>query len=365
MSILVKIKDMIIFKDEQYNSFPNVIRREDGTLLVGFRQARDFHKKTIHIDPSSKAVYVTSNDEGTTWQKKTNDIYDDFVYGVQDPCLNQLNDGTIFATFFMWKVFKKNDLTEILSSDRVMEDKFIARVDGSYSIRSYDGGETWDEPILIDFTGKSSIAVRGNIVVLDDGAIILPVYGNDNIGELSKVILLKTYDMGRSWEKLSVIPQIEGYNYYEPNIYRTESGKLVVFIRSYKTGEKSVYEPDSVKLSPLITSESIDNGKTWTQPIIREVYSPSPFHPLRLKSGNVILTYGYRYKPYGLRAIMLDAECTDFSSDNEVTLRDDGLSGDIGYTCSVLLDNGDVLITYYYYEEDGYRYIAGTICREV
>jgi sialidase-1 len=77
-------------------------------------------------------------------------------------------------------------------------------------------------------------------------------------------------------------------------------------------------------------------------------------------------SFGYRYKPYGLRAIMLDSECTDFRIENEVILRDDGLGTDIGYTSSVLLDNGEVLITYYYYdEEDGYRYIAGTICREV
>jgi sialidase-1 len=356
MCKIEKIKDIVIYRDEHYNTFPNVIRRKDGTLMVGFRQATDRQKKSIagstknfgkitHTDPSSKAVFVTSNDEGVTWQNKIKDIYDDFVYGVQDPCLNQLSDGTIFATFFMWKVFKKNDLTEILPSDRILEDKFIARKDDSYSIRSHDGGETWDEPIPIKYTEKNHIAVRGNIVVLDDGAIILPVYGDNNIGEPSKVILIKSYDLGKSWEKISEIPQVEGYGYFEPNLYKTESGKLVVFIRSHKTGKKSVYEPDSVKLSPLITSESMDDGKTWTQPILREVYSPSPFHPLRLNSGHIILTYGYRYKPYGLRAILLDAECTDFNKNNEVILRDDGLGTDIGYTSSVLLNNGDVLIT--------------------
>jgi sialidase-1 len=377
MSTLKKIKDIVIYKDEHYNTFPNVIRRTDGSLMVGFRQATDRQKKYIaginknfgkvtHVDPTSKAVYITSEDDGATWQKKVNVIYDDFVYGVQDPCLNQLDDGTIFATFFMWKVFKKNDIKEILPSDRIIDDRYVARTDNAYSIRSFDGGNTWDEPIPIDYPGKRSICVRGNIAVLDDGAIVLPVYGDNNAGEASKVVLLKTYDKGKSWEKLSVIPQLEGYGFYEPNIFKTESGKLVVFIRTHKIGEKSVYDPDSVKMSPLITCESFDNGKTWTEPAIREFYSPSPFHPLRLKSGNVILTYGYRYKPYGLRAILLNPECTNFDETEEVILRDDGLGTDIGYTCSVLLNNGDVLITYYYFdEENGYRYIAGTICREV
>ncbi len=47
-------------------------------------------------------------------------------------------------------------------------------------------------------------------------------------------------------------------------------------------------------------------------------------------------------------------------------LRDDGLGFDIGYPTSAQLDNGDILVTYYYFNEDkGVRYIAGTLSREV
>jgi sialidase-1 len=375
MGKLKFVKNIVIYKDENYNSFPNVIRRADGSLMVGFRQAVDRQVRSIadmnkaftgvrHIDPTSKAVYVASKDEGETWDQKINIIYDDFVYGVQDPCLNQLADGTIFATFFMWKVFKREDVEESLPSDRVLDDKYVARVDDSYSIRSYDGGITWDEPIPINFAGKKRVTVRGNIAVLDDGAILLPVYGDNEVCEPSQAVILKTYDKGKTWIKLSSIPQINGYGYFEPNLYRTESGKLVVFIRTHKIGVKSVYE--SEKMSPLVTCESIDNGQTWSEPKIREIYSPSPFHALRLNSGNVILTYGYRYKPHGLRAVLLNPECNNFDEAEEVILRDDGLGTDIGYTSSVLLNNGDVLVTYYYYDkDDDYRYIAGTVCREV
>jgi hypothetical protein len=152
----------------------------------------------------------------------------------------------------------------------------------------------------------------------------------------------------------------------EPNIYRTDSGKIVALIRAHKRGEKSVYDPENVKLSPLITCESYDEGITWSKPVEQEIYSPSPFHALRLKSGNVMVTYGYRYKPFGLRAFILNGECDNFDEVEEVVLRNDGFSADIGYTSSVLLDNGDVLITYYYFDaEDEPRYIAGTVCREV
>ncbi len=371
MSSLEKVKDFVIFKDENYNTFPNAIRRKDGTIIVGFRQAPDWQRQRIsganknfgkvtHVDPASRAVYVTSKDDGVTWDKKVNVLYDDFVYGVQDPCLNSLSDGTLFCSFFMWKVFKKEDMKEILPSDRIINGKWIGRRDRAYSIRSFDGGVSWDEPIPIEYPGYIPIAVRGNAVEINDGAILLPVYGNGD------VIILKTYDLGRHWEKAATINALPEYSFAEPNLYKTESGKLVTFIRSHKRSDKSVYDPENVQASPLITSESFDNGNTWSRPVMRKFYSPSPFHALRLKSGNVIVTYGYRYKPFGLRAFILNSECSNFEQVEDVILRDDGFGTDIGYTSSILLINGDVLITYYYFdEEDGSRYIAGTICREI
>ena len=42
-------------------------------------------------------------------------------------------------------------------------------------------------------------------------------------------------------------------------------------------------------------------------------------------------------------------------------LRDDGGNGDIGYTWPVQLDKSRVLVVYYFNNENGPRYIAGTI----
>src|SRR5690606_29259578 len=108
-----------------------------------------------------------------------------------------------------------------------------------------------------------------------------------------------------------------------------------------------------------------DDGRTWSEPVKREAYSPSPFHALRLQSGRVLLTYGYRLKPYGLRARLLDPECNEIDGAEEIVLRDDGPGTDIGYSHAVQLEDGRILITYYYYDEaGGKRYIAGTWCEE-
>ncbi|WJH32865.1 glycoside hydrolase [Paenibacillus sp. CC-CFT747] len=109
---LRKIKDLVIYKDGQYNTFPNAVSLSDGTLMVGFRQGRDLRRligKHMHIDPASKAVYVRSSDGGTSWETAANLLHDDYLYGIQDPCLNVLKDDTLLATFFTWKANAKEE----------------------------------------------------------------------------------------------------------------------------------------------------------------------------------------------------------------------------------------------------------------
>lgn len=360
MSRLTKIKDTIIFKDSGYSSFPNVIQLPNGKILVAFRHARDLTHvfgKTAHIDPASKAVYVSSGDQGDTWDPELTVIYDDFYLGIQDPCMNLLKDGTIFCTFFTWKVLLKSDTEPKPLDVGIYEDRWIGRLGDVYSIRSLDGGKTWDEPIPIQGQG---LGVRGNCVELEDGSILLPMYVTPD--DVKKVLVSVTEDRGKTWETLSVVATSEDCYFREPNLYRTEAGKLVAFMRS----EKLTDFTDKRDKYPLFTSESYDNGKTWVNLKEHRIYSPSPFHCLRLASGNVLITYGHRNEPYGIRALLLDAELSNLETAEEIVLRDDGLGFDIGYTSSVQLDNGDILVTYYYFDEDkGKRYIGGTFCREM
>jgi len=68
-----------------------------------------------------------------------------------------------------------------------------------------------------------------------------------------------------------------------------------------------------------------------------------------------------RYEPFGIRARILNSECTDYRTTPEIILRDDGNNSDLGYTWPVLLDRNRVLVCYYFNKENGKRYIAGTI----
>ncbi len=103
---------------------------------------------------------------------------------------------------------------------------------------------------------------------------------------------------------------------------------------------------------------SHDGGVTW-EPWQDMGVIGHPYHALRLPDDRVLLVYGYRHEPYGIRARVLDPECTDFSGE-EIVLREDGGSTDIGYPWACLTAEGRVLIVYYFNQENGTRHIAGT-----
>ena len=375
MAHLEKIRDLVIYKDDQYNSFPDAIRLADGRIVLSFRQApnwqdrseKGLHRcfKITHCDPSSRAMFVTSMDDGQSFDTKANILYDDFLYGVQDPCMLALRDGTILSTFFMWKMFYKDDIEDNAPGEnRHFVYDYIAKNAGAFTIRSVDGGKNWDQPIPVAANDGVVLAVRGKSVELPDGVILTAFYGKRAGRENPSCFILETADQGRTWRERAECRTEEPYDLAEPSLFRTDSGKLVLFIRAQLRSGANVYAAEHNQSTPLFTSESTDDGFTWSTPQSHAMYSPSPFQPLRLQSGRVLVTYGHRYPPYGVKAFLLGAECTDFDTAEVCTLRDDGLGGDIGYTTAVQLLNSDILVAYYYYGEDGFRHIAGTICRE-
>src|SRR5205823_191418 len=62
---------------------------------------------------------------------------------------------------------------------------------------------------------------------------------------------------------------------------------------------------------------------------------------------------------FGVRARVLDPECTRFDSE-EIILRDDGGNGDLGYPWATMVTKERALVVYYFNKSDGTRHIAGT-----
>lgn len=78
-------------------------------------------------------------------------------------------------------------------------------------------------------------------------------------------------------------------------------------------------------------ARSTDGGKTFSK-WEGMGFKGHPMNALRLPDKRVLITYGYRHRPFGIRARILNEECTDFKTAPEIILREDGGSGDLGYT---------------------------------
>jgi sialidase-1 len=353
-----KIKDIVIYEDTMfYSSFPSVVKRPDGEYIVAFRRAPDrkiFGEKwNRHVDPNSYLVLVRSQD-GETWSNTPELIYAHPFGGSQDPCLLQLSDGTLLCTSYGW-AFVREDADHDLKKHLSHSGGAIFL--GGYLVQSSDGGKTWQGPIYpphispeINYNAYGSPVPaynRGALYEAKKGHILWVVAASDSADRTSTHLLIST-DKGQSWKYSSSVASDLKVGFNETSVYETPDGDIVAFLRTDDLGDQACI------------ARSTDGGRSFGQ-WQSMGFQGHPLNALRLPDKRVLLTYGYRHEPFGIRARILNSECTDFATAPEIILRNDGGNSDIGYTWPVLLDKNRVLVTYYFNKKDGTRFIAGTI----
>lgn len=356
-----KVKDIVIYEDATYfSSFPSVIKKEDGEIVVAFRRAPDRkvfgEDGTWHVDPNSYLVSVYSRDNGQSWSTKPDLIYAHDFGGSQDPCLLQLKDGTLLCMSYGWASVRPGGYTNLPELNR--ENRYGSVFLGGYYVRSMDGGKSWEGPFypptLPTEYRKNPMNLpipaynRGALYEGQDGTIYWVVAGRteENPNKTS-TYLLTSKDKGLTWDYASVVASDKEVVFNETSVYETPKGDIVAFLRTANYDDQACI------------ARSTDGGKTFTWQSMG--FQGHPLQATRLPDDRVLLVYGYRHAPYGIRAKILNAECTDFETAPEIILRTDGGGGDIGYPWSVVIDENKVLVVYYFNQNNGTRYIAGTI----
>ena len=115
----------------------------------------------------------------------------------------------------------------------------------------------------------------------------------------------------------------------------------------------------------LALVESTDGGETWS-PWRQTTIRGCPGHMLGLRDGRIFTTVGTRWPGQrGCLARILEPEGSDLDSAPVLVIRSDSHDSDCGYPWSVELEDGRVLVVYYYVYSDGHRGIEGTIVEEV
>jgi hypothetical protein len=354
-----KIKDTVIYRDDTfYSSFPSIVRRPDGELLVAFRRALDRRKwgenHVTHTDPNSYLELVRSKDSGQTWTTPEL-LYANPFGGSQDPCMVQLSDHSILCTSYGWAWLRSDAAKQMTNLGMVNGFAFL----GGYILRSTDGGKHWDQPIVPpsvpdanvrDIFGKTVSAYnRGAMCEGKNGKLYWVVANSDvTHQEHTATHLLISSDKGKTWTYSCPVAKDDKVAFNETSIYETPKGDLVAFLRTEGFNDHTA------------TARSIDGGKGFA-PWQDAGFVGHPHYALSLPDKRVLLVYGYRHAPFGVRARVLDAECTKFDVP-EIVLRADGGSGDLGYPWATMISKHRALVVYYFNDApDGPRYIAGSL----
>lgn len=356
-----KVKDIVIYEDARFfSAFPSIIKKPDGELLLAFRRAPNRkalgEEKNYHVDPNSYLVQLSSRD-GSNWTREPKLIHANPFGGSQDPCLLQLRDGSILCMSYGWTFVRPDGLTRLKAP--YLENFPGSIFNGGHYVRSTDGGATWAGPlqaphiepeILNDPFGQPITAYnRGALVEGRDGRVFWACAATDQDDpRKTSAHLLVSDDKGLTWEYASPIAADSTASFNETSLYETPRGDLVAFLRSAKLNDAACI------------ARSTDGGKSF-EPWKEMGFQGHPLHALRLPDNRVLLTYGYRHAPLGIRARILNAECTDYATAPEIILRDDGGTSDLGYPWSVQLNDREVLVTYYFNVGTGIQHIAGTI----
>lgn len=358
---LKKVKDIVIYENPQfYAAFPSVVKKPDGEFVLAFRRAPERRlfkeNRTTHVDPNSYLVKVTSRD-GINWSTEPELIYAHPFGGSQDPCLLQLKDGTLLCTSYGWAFVREGALADMKSPvfNHGNDVVFL----GGYMLKSKDGGKSWQGPLYppniepelnYNALGEPLPAYnRGALWEGKDGRLFWVVAATDSLSpRKTSNHLLISDDQGITWNYSSPVAVDDTVTFNEASIYETPKGDLVAFLRTANYDDQAVI------------ARSTDGGKSFL-PWESMGFRGHPLQALRLPDERVLLVYGYRHKPYGIRARILNPECTDFATAPEFVIRDDGGSTDIGYPWAVMMDGQHVLVTYYFNIDEGTRHIAGSI----
>jgi sialidase-1 len=350
-------ESVAVYEDPRfYSAFPSIVRRADGELLTAFRRApdrRSFGQKGVsHTDANSYLVLVRSRDDGRTWTREPETIYAHPFGGSQDPCMVQLRDGQILCASYAWaQVADTSPLQKPLATHAGYV--FL----GGYLMRSVDGGKSWRGPIIpppcegeikLDIFGKAVPAMnRGAMCEGRDGKLYWAVASTSaDLPERTSVHLITSADQGETWKYGSVISKDPQIDFNEASVIETPKGDLVVFLRTARLNDETCI------------ARSSDGGKTFVWE--KAGFRGHPHQMTRLPDNRVLLVYGYRHQPFGIRARILNSECTDSAGAAEIILREDGGNVDLGYPWAVLLNEKRALVVYYFNKADGVRQIAGT-----
>jgi sialidase-1 len=320
-----------------------------GELLVVFRHANwEGPEHQTHAHPSTRTSLVRSRNGGATWEPTTTPD----PGGGNGTSLAALGD-TLIINNFHWTVVplaRRQELADRAVVREISSIGMVAALDGVYYARSQDGGRSWEEPQRLRINSCPDATTAGRVIALPDGSWLMPMNGAVGGNADTFPWVARSMDGGNSWVYHGTCGQPPvGLGFSENRILLLPDGRILSAVR---TGDGNYWQ-----------SHSDDGGATWSP--ITETTIPclgsSPADLLLLADGRILCTYGNRGRPpLGVRACLSEDGGHTWQFHDEIVLRDDGQSRDMGYPSSRQLQDGSILTVYYWHEADLIRHIVAT-----
>jgi len=321
----------IVKEPDKHFGFPGGAQLKNGHLVVVYREG------TQHgVEDIGKNCLSRSTDGGQTWLPRITLI--DRPGDDRGPAVFQMSDGTVIATS-----------------------------DGCMAV-SNDLGYTWSKPM------PTPVSSPMGAVEDEDGYI---VYGGQShvqksftrIGHRDANLLAcavyRSKDKARSWEEIGIATYTLQMPWPEDFLWQREPSMCVIPNKMYVMCNCNRMKGDGF----VRISRSTDRGKTWG-PIIKTPVWGKPAHLLPVRDGRLVMTYGYRRPPWGVRACLSSDLGKTWDKDNEIIIRMDGGTPegqprrvgntDLGYPVSMQLDDGRIFTVYYFNKDGSNCFIAAT-----
>lgn len=324
-----------------YCGWPTLARRRSGELVVVWSGGRE-----QHVCPFGRVDMMRSHDNGKNWTWPRTLI--DSATDDRDAGILETKSGTLLATTFTSLAYESYHLKAAMQKkpgepgafseakmsrwmaahERLSPEQRNAEL-GCWMIRSTDGGVTWSERY------SSMVNSPHGPVQLRDGRLLyagVALWTDDR-----KVQVCQSSDDGQSWQKLADLPIRSGDDhrqYHELHAVQASDESLIVQIRNHNPNNRS----------ETLQCESHDGGMSWTEPHSIGVWG-LPSFLTRLQDDRLMMSYGYRRKPFGNQARISDDHGKTWSE--PITLSADGIGGDLGYPSTVQLDDGSFVTVWY------------------
>ena len=344
-----------------YHGWGSVCRDENGTL---YAVASAFRMQ--HICPFGKTAMFISRDGGVKWTPPI--VLNDSYLDDRDAGIVYLGGGRLLVSWFAHpaEVYrtKLRGWMEAHSAEAVkpavigMLDAFGSLPEdksqgGSFLRISEDYGVTWSDTIRIPVSAPHgpTLCADGTLLYLGKemyAQSMSPTIPPDTIAAYA------SRDGGYTWECRGLVEkpaELAWRNLHEPHAIMLPDGTLYGLIRG---------EGKEVPFGfTMYETLSRDGGRSWS-PLRCLGIAGSPPHLLRHSSGALICSFGRRCDPLGERALVsLD---NGASWTEEYVLDDNSSSADLGYPCSVEMDDGSILTVYYQRWRDAQTGVSDPYC---